>query len=90
MIIGHAREIGERLLETTPALPFRVELLGKSVAVLALGLGGLVTGHALVPRTVCGSVNENALAVTRHAPLLPVCGLIAPGRFLLTTNGTGE
>ena len=48
--------------------------------------------HTLVPRAVRGCVDENALAVTRHAPLgiLPVCGLIAPGRILLTATGTAE
>ena len=48
------------------------------------GLGRL----ALAPRTV--RVDESALTVTRYAPLLHVCGLVAPGRGLLTatvTNG---
>ena len=34
-----------------------------------------LASRALVPRTVRGLVDEGALAVTRHAPLLPVCGL---------------
>ena len=44
MIVDHAREKGETLPETAPALPAHlplgVELLGRSVAVPALGLGG--------------------------------------------------
>ena len=55
--------------------------------------GGLVTGlerHALIPRTVRGRVDENAVAVNRHAPLLPLCGLVATSRGLLATNGTDE
>ena len=40
--------------------------------------------HALVPRTFRGRVYESALTVTCHAPLLPMCGLVAPGRGLLT------
>ena len=63
----------------------------KSVAVPALGLGGRVPSlgsRALVPLIVRGHVNESALAVTRHAPPLPICHLIDPGRGLLTTTGT--
>ena len=99
MIVGHAREGRETLPETAPALtlpaylPLVVELLGKSVAVPALGLGGLVTGighPALAPRTVRGLVDESALTVTRHASLLPMCGLVAPGRGLLTATMTDE
>ena len=42
--------------------------------------------HSLVPRTVHGRVDASALAVTRHPPLLPMCGLIAPGCGLLTAT----
>ena len=99
MIVGHAREEGETLPDTAPALalpasfPLGVELLGKSVAVPALGLGGLVTGlgcRALVPLTVRSRMDENALAVTHHAPLLPMCGLVAPSHGLLTATVTDE
>ena len=54
------------------------------------GLGGRVTGlasRALVPRTIRGLVDEGDLAVTRHAPLLPVCGLGSPGHGLWTATG---
>ena len=44
----------------------------------------------LTPRTVRDRVDKGALAVTRHAPPLPVCGLGAPGRGLLTAAGTAE
>ena len=52
----------------------------------ALGLGSC----ALAPWTVCGRVDESALTVTRHTPLLPVCGLVDPSRGLLTATGTDE
>ena len=48
------------------------------------GLGS----RAVVPRTVRSCVDESALAVTRHAPLLPVCGLVVPGCGLLTATGS--
>ena len=54
-------------------------------------LGQLVTGfghRALVPLTGRGHMDESALAVTRHAPLLPICSLVAPGRGLLTATET--
>ena len=57
----------------------------------ALGLEGRVPGlgsRAVDPRTVRGHVDESALAVARHAPLLPVCGLVAPSHGLLTNAGT--
>ena len=41
----------------------------------ALGLGD----RALAPRTVHGRMDDNALAVTRHASHLLACGLINPG-----------
>ena len=81
MTVSHALEGGETLLETAPAralhayLPHGVELRVKSIAVPALDLEGRVLGfgsHTLVPRTVRGCMDESALAVTRHAPLLPV------------------
>ena len=53
-------------------LPRGVEILVKSVAVPALGLGD----RALAPRIVHGRVDDNVLAVTRHASPLPVCGLV--------------
>ena len=57
----------------------------------ALGLGGRLPSlesRPLAPRTVCGRVDKSALAVTRHAPHLPGCGLDTPGCSLLTTTGT--
>ena len=42
---------------------------------------------ALVPRIVHGLVDEGALTVTRHTPLLPVCGLSDPGCGLRTATG---
>ena len=33
-------------------------------------------------------MDKSALAVTRHSPLLPMCGLVAPSRSLLTATGT--
>ena len=35
-------------------------------------------------------MDEGALAVARHAPPLPVCGLAAPGRGLLASTVNGE
>ena len=61
----------------------------KGVTVPVHGLEGLVTGLAscaLAPWTVLGLVDESAVVVTRHAPLLSVCGLSGPG--LLATTGT--
>ena len=94
MIVDHALGDGETLLETAPALhvylPIGVELLVKSITVPALGLERHVPGlesRALDPRTIHGHVDESALAMTRHAPLLPVCGLIALGRGHLTATG---
>ena len=63
---------------------------GRRCARLRSGGGGRVTGLAscaLVPRTVCGLVDEGALAMTRHAPLLLVCGLGGPGPGLRTATG---
>ena len=65
-------------------LPHEIEILVMSIAVPALGLRSRV----LAPRNVRGRVDESALAVTRHAPPLPVCGLVDPGRSLMTTTGT--
>ena len=82
MIVGHAQEGGETLPETAPALallPIGVELLGKSIAVPALGLGS----PAFDPWTVRCLVDVSAL-------LLPMCGLVAPGRGLLTATMTDE
>ena len=62
----------------------------KGVVVPVRGLGSRVTGlasRALVPWTVSGLVNEGALTVTCHAPLLPVCGLSGPGRGLWIATG---
>ena len=63
-------------------LPSGVEILMKSVAVPALGLGDC----ALTPWTVHGQVGDNTLAVARHAFPLPVCSLVE----LLTAPGTDE
>ena len=88
MIVGHTLARLGGLPGTTPAhalhdlLPREVEILVKGVAVPIRGLGGRVTGlasRALVPRTVRGLVDEGALSVTRHAPLLPLCGLGGTG-----------
>ena len=59
----------------------------------ALGLGVTVaccTGRAPAPRTVRGLVDGGALAVTRPTLLLPVSGLVAPGRGLWTATGIAE
>ena len=68
----------ESLPDPAPALtvylPLGVEILVGSVAVPALGLGD----RALAPRPVHGLEGDNAVAVTRHAFPLPVCGLVAP------------
>ena len=83
VIVGHALARLERVLGTASAhalhglLPREVEILVKGVAVPGHSLGGRVTGlasRALTPRTVCGLVDEGALTVTRHAPLLPMPG----------------
>ena len=93
MIVGHALARLESLPGTVPALhdlPREVKILVPGVFVPVRGLGGRVTGlasRALVPRTVRGLVDEGALALTRHAPLLPVCGLGGPGRGLWTVAG---
>ena len=74
-------------------LPRGVEILVKSVAVPALSLGGRVPcleSRALAPQAVCGCVDENALAMTRHTSLLPVCVIVDPGRDLLTATRTNE
>ena len=74
-------------------LPHEVEILVKGVTVPVHGLGGRVTGLAsrtLAPQTLRGRVDEGALAVTRHVPLLPVCGLDDPGRGLVTATETVE
>ena len=97
MIVGHALEGGEPPPETAPArdlhayLPLGVELLVKGITVPALGLKAIVLclgSRTLAPRTVRGHVDGSALAMTRHDRLLPVCGLVAPGRGLLTATGT--
>ena len=63
----------------------------KGVAVPFHGLEGCVTdlaSCALALQTVRGLMDENALAVTRPAPFLPVCSLDDPSRGLLTATGT--
>ena len=55
--------------------PFGVEILMKSVAYTALGMGDC----ALAPRPVRGPVSYSAIVVSRHAFRLPVCGLVDPG-----------
>ena len=55
----------------------------------ALGPEVTVTCRAPAPRTVRGLVDGGALAVTRPA-LLPVCGLVAPGRGLRTATRIDE
>ena len=47
-------------------------------------------GRTPAPRTVRSLVDGGALAVTRPALLLPVCGLVAPGRGLWTATGIVE
>ena len=47
-----------------------------------------LASRALAPWTVRSLVDESALAVTHHAPLLPVCGLCSTGHGLLATTGT--
>ena len=93
MIVGHALARLESLLEIAPAhtlhdlLPRKVEILVKGVVVPVRGLGGYMTGlasHALIPRTVRGLVDEGTLAVTRHAPLLPVCSHGSPSLRIAT------
>ena len=84
MIVYHALARLTGLPGTAPVhalyiyLPRVVEILVKGVAVPVHGLGGRMTGLASH-----GLVDENALAVTCPAPLLPVCGL-----ELLTATGT--
>ena len=59
----------------------------------ALGLEGPVAchaGRASAPRTVRGLVDGGALAVTRPTLLLPVRGLVAPGRGLRAATGIVE
>ena len=99
MIVDHPLARLAALPGTAPAhalpvyLPQEVEILVKSVAVPVHGLGGLVTGlasRAFAPRTVRGHMDKDALAVTRLAPPLSVCGLNAPGRGLLTPTVTAE
>ena len=46
--------------------------------------------RAVSPRIVSGGVDESALVVTRHAPLVPMCGLVDPGRNLLTATVTDK
>ena len=96
MIVDHALARLESLLRTASAhglLPREVEILVKGGVVPVLGLGGRVTGlvsRALVPQTVCCLMDEGALVVIHHAPLLPVCGLGSPGRGLQTTTSPVE
>ena len=91
MIVGHALAWLGSLLKLAPAhtlhglLPCKVEILVKSVVVPVRSLGGRVTSlasHSLVPRTVRGLVDEDALAGTCHAPPLLACGLGGPGSGL--------
>ena len=91
---SRSREIG---MSTAHALhvylPRVVGILMKGVAVPVRGLEGRVTGlvsRSLAPRTVRCLVDEGTLAVTRHAPLLPMCSLADLGRGLLTATGTAE
>ena len=54
------------------------------------GLGGRVTGlasRAIATWTARILVDDGALIVTRHPPLLPMCGLSGPGRDLQTATG---
>ena len=97
MIVDHTLARLAGLLGTTPALHVyllrKVEILVKGVAVPVHGLVGRVTSltsRAVAPQTVRGRVDAGALAVTHHAPPLPVCGLDDPGRGLLTATGTVE
>ena len=99
VIVDHTLERGEAPPETASAcalhayLPLGVELPVKSIAVPAFGLEVLVLclgSRALDPRTVRGHVDESTLAVTRHDHLLPVCGLVALSRCLLTATGSVE
>ena len=96
MIVGHALAGLGSLPRPTPAhalhgpLPLEVESLVEGVVMPVCGLGGRVTSLtscALVPRTFRGLVDEGALAVTCHTPLLPVSGLSGPGRGLQTATG---
>ena len=95
MIADHPLARLAALPGTTPAhalpvhLPCVVKMIVKSVAVPTLGgrVPGLVS-RALAQRTIRSHVDESALAVTHHAPLLPVCGLNAPGHTLLNATGT--
>ena len=104
--VGHGREGGGRLPATAPARaplaypPLGVGILERSIAVPTLGPGVTVAcrvGRSPAPRTVHGlvdgaalAVTRPALAVTRPALLLPVCGLVAPGRSLRTATGIAE
>ena len=99
MIIGHVREGGAILTEIVPAPappayhPLGVGILVRGIAVPAVGLGVIVPclgSRALAPRTVRSHVDESALTVTLHDRLLPVCGLVAPGRGLLTATRIDE
>ena len=56
----------------------------------ALGPEVTVACRAPAPRTVRGLVDGGTLAVTRPALLLPVCGLVAPGRSLRTATGIAK
>ena len=67
------------------SLPREVEIHVKSVALSFLDLGGRVAGLAC-----CMLRGEVAVAVTSHVPPLPMCGLDAPGRGLLTAARTAE
>ena len=99
MIVDHALARLASLPGTAPAhalpvyLPREFEILAKSIAVPVHGLKGRMTGlvsRAFSPRTFPGLVDGNALAMTRSAPLLPVCGLVGSSRNRLTAAGIVE
>ena len=91
-----SREIGESTgdCSRSRSSPSEVEILLKGVVAPVRGLGGRMIGlasHALVPRTVRGLVDETTLAVTRHAPFLPVYGLGGSGLALgVTIRGLND
>ena len=74
----------------SPPPPLGVGILERSIVMPALGPEVTVTCRAPAPRTVRGLVDGSALAVSRPAPILPVCGLVAPDRGLRTATGIAE